>query len=403
MKNLSEYTRIDMKIYEIGTGYTPIPAQMGAATEIVVEELTRAFIKNGNDAEIIDIKAKDRPKIELPINEVNVPFFAGTDVSLGIMHKLKRVFYSVALARSLKKILKASNEKVMLHFHNQYNLFFFLKLTSKKLRENAVIGYTVHSYIWGTEWEKIEATVKKKYFQEIFCVKNADVIFVLNDITTDHFVNRLGVDAKKIHKVINGVNVERYSKLDADIVEAAKRELGLEGKKIIFQVGSVCPRKNQLGSVEMLKEYMQKNPDVVYMYAGGIIDEAYSQSIKDLAAECGISERVIYAGELSPGEVLNRYYNMADCSVFTSTLESFGLVIIEAISSGTPVVIGSNLMFELGSGYYMYHNEEEFVSMVDKALKGGSDEAATSCREVVERYNWTTVARQYADLFEKQG
>ncbi len=347
-----------MKIYEIGTGYTPIPAQMGAATEIVVEELTRAFIKNGQNAEIIDIEAKNRPAIELPIREVKVPFFSGTDVSLGIMHKLKRVFYSVSLARTLKKILRSSDEKVMLHFHNQYNLFFFLKLTPKKLREKATIGYTVHSYIWGTEWEKIEETVKKKYFQEIFCVKNADAIFVLNDITTDHFVNRLGVDAKKIHKVINGVNVERYSKLNADAVEAAKKELGLEGKKIIFQVGSVCPRKNQLGSVEMLKEYLQKDPDVVYMYAGGVIDEPYSQAIKDFAASNNISEQVVYAGELSPGEVLNRYYNMASCSVFTSTLESFGLVIIEAISSGTPVVIGSNLMFELGSGYYMYHTKK---------------------------------------------
>ena len=35
----------NMKIYEIGTGYTPIPARISAATEIVVEELTKAFLK----------------------------------------------------------------------------------------------------------------------------------------------------------------------------------------------------------------------------------------------------------------------------------------------------------------------------------------------------------------------
>ena len=46
-----------MKLYEIGTGYTPIPAQMGAATEIVVEGLTRAFQKLNVPVEIIDIKA----------------------------------------------------------------------------------------------------------------------------------------------------------------------------------------------------------------------------------------------------------------------------------------------------------------------------------------------------------
>ena len=56
-----------MKIYEIGTGYTPIPAQMGAATEIVVEDLTHSFIKSGIDAEIIDIKAQQRAATNLPI------------------------------------------------------------------------------------------------------------------------------------------------------------------------------------------------------------------------------------------------------------------------------------------------------------------------------------------------
>ena len=55
------------------------------------------------------------------------------------------------------------------------NLFFFLKLVPSKLRQKAVVAYTVHSYIWGTEWDEIENTVRKKYFQEIYCVKNADV------------------------------------------------------------------------------------------------------------------------------------------------------------------------------------------------------------------------------------
>ena len=203
-----------MKIYEIGTGYTPIPAQMGAATEIVVEELTRSLRRNGETAEIIDIKAVQRKNTALPIIEVCVPrIFTKTDVSLGIMHKLKRVYYSISLAMKLKTILKQSDEQVVLHFYNQYNLFFFLKLVSRKLQNRAIIGYTVHSYVWGTRWNEIEKTVKKKYFQEIYCVRNADIVFVLNDITVDHFVNRLSVKRERVHKILNCVNEERYAPL----------------------------------------------------------------------------------------------------------------------------------------------------------------------------------------------
>ncbi len=389
-----------MKIYEIGTGYTPIPAQMGAATEIVVEELTRSFIKNGEDAQIIDIQARDRKPIELPIMEVKVPgMFTKTDVSLGIMHKLKRVVYSIRLARKLKSILRKTDEKVVFHFHNQYNMFFFLKLTSKKLRQKAVMAYTVHSYIWGTQWDKIKETVNKKYFQEVFCVRNSDLVFVLNDITIDHFVNQLGVKRDVIYKVINGVNVQRYSALPAEEVASLKEANGFSGKKLIFQVGSVCDRKNQFGSVKMLCDYLKANKDIIYMYAGGIIDDGYQQSIINFAQENGIADQVKYVGELSPGVQLNQYYNMADCSVFTSNLESFGLVIIEAISSGTPVIIGSNLMFDLSSGYYMYHNEQEFVEQVDTVLSG-KELTCGDGKEVVDKYNWDTVAAMHSELFK---
>lgn len=391
-----------MKIYEIGTGYTPIPAQMGAATEIVVEELTRSFLKNGEDAEIIDIQAQQREDTDLPISEVRVPScFTKTDVSLGIMHKLKRVVYSLALAKKLRAILKQTKEKVVLHFHNQYNLFFFLKLTSKKLREKAIIAYTVHSYIWGTEWEQIEGTVRKKYFQEIECVKNADLVLVLNDITTDHFVTKMNVARERICKVLNGVNMEKYAPLSAEEIAKLKEMHGLQGKKVIFQVGSVCERKNQLGSVKMLADYLKAHREAVYLYAGGIIDSEYQQKIQEFALEQGIAEQIRYAGELAPGMQLNQYYNMADCSVFTSTLESFGLVIIEAISSGTPVVLGTNLMFALDGGYTMYRDQEEFVSQVDLILQKGAVDCST-CRNAIQKYSWDAVAADYATCFQNR-
>ncbi len=389
-----------MKIYEIGTGYTPIPAQMGAATEIIVEELTTSFMKMGENVEIIDIAADERPQNNLPVTEVKVPSaFRKNDVSLGIVHKLKRVVYSVKLASKLKKILRKTNEKVVLHFHNQYNMFFFLKLSSKKLRKKALMAYTVHSYIWGTQWEKIESTVKKKYFQEVSCVQNADLVFVLNDITTDHFVNHLSVDKNRIVKINNGVNICKYSPLAKEKIEEIKKSMNLQSKKIIFQVGSVCDRKNQLGSVRMLCDYLKSHKDVIYMYAGGVIDGEYKQSIDSLAADNGISEQVVYAGELAPGTQLNEYYNIADCSVFTSNLEAFGLVIIEAISSGTPVVLSNNLMFELSSGYNIYNSDEEFVSYVDKVLSAGKGDISDN-KKVLDTFSWDTVAKDYLAKFK---
>lgn len=387
-----------MKIYEIGTGYTPIPAKMGAATEIVVEELTRSILNIGEDVTIFDIKASNRLRTDLPIIEVPVPgMFTKTDVSLGIMHKLKRVVYSISLANKLKKIIKKSSEKIVLHFHNQYNLFFFLKLIPKKLREKVTIAYTVHSYIWGTQWDEIKDTVEKRYFQEIYCVRNADLVFVLNDITTDHFVNRLGVDKKKIYKVINGVNTKTYCEKSEKEVNDIKKQLGFDNKRLIFQVGSVCDRKNQLGTVKMLCNYLKDNRDVVFMYAGGIIDEEYQKQIIGFSKDNGIQEQVVYVGELSPGEQLSEYYAASDTSVFSSNLESFGLVVIEAISSGKTVLVADKLMFDLNSGFEIYKNEKDFINKISDVLD--KKLINNGRQEVVEKYDWDVVAKHHVELF----
>lgn len=391
-----------MKIYEIGTGYTPIPAQMGAATEIVVEELVKAFRKQGADVTLIDIQASDRPANDLPIIEVPVPgCFSGTDVKLGIIHKLKRVVYSVALAGKLAGILKESKEQVLLHFHNQYNLFFFLKLVPAKLRAKAKIAYTVHSYIWPAAWEQIKDTVQKRYFQEIHCVQNADCVLVLNDKTAEHFTRHLGVPTERIHKIGNGVNTDVYRILSEKDRLQVKQELGFHGKRVIFQVGSVCDRKNQLGAVTMLKDYLQAHPDVVYAYAGGVIDPEYREQLDRFAQENRLMEQIRYVGELCPGEELNGYYNAASLTVFPSKLESFGLVIIESLSAGTPVLVASQPLFDLEHGCRVYGDEAAFVKAVDELIRLGCREEQARA-EVCDRYSWEKIAADHLDIWNKQ-
>lgn len=390
-----------MKIYEIGTGYTAIPARIGAATEIVIEELTKAFLKLGVPVEIIDIASDHRLENDLPIREVLVhKCFSSTDVQLGVLHKLKRVAYSVALAFELKRVLKEEKNDVILHFHNQYNLFFFLKLIGTHLREKVKIAYTVHSYIWPAPWDEIRETVYKRYFQEIFCVQNADYVLVLNDQTADHFMRYLGVSGERIHKIGNGVNTDVYSILGRENTEQVKRNLGFAGKRVIFQVGSVCERKNQFGAVKMLTDYLRVNPDVVYVYAGGIIDTEYQAQLEQYVKENNLKDQVLYVGELCPGEQLNQYYNAAALSIFPSKLESFGLVIIESLSAGTPVLLANKPLFSLENDCVVYSSEEEFVSWVDKLLHadGYAEQGRT---EVRDAYSWDKVAADHMDIWTR--
>ena len=386
-----------MTVYEIATGYTSVPAKVGAATEIVVEELTKTFIKNSIDAKIIDMADPERAKTDLPIIEVKVPrAFVSEDTSLGIVHKLKRVVYSLALTKKLKAILRNANEKCVLHFHNQYNMFFFFKLVSKKLRKRALIAYTVHSGVWNLDWSESAQAIKKRYFQELFCMKNADVVFVLNDETKDNIINNIGVDENKIVRINNGVNTDIYHPLNQIEKNEILSKYALQDKKIILQVGSVCENKNQKRAVELLSDLLKKNENLVYVYVGGIVSQEYQNSISQTAKKLGIEEQVKYLGVMEPGAELNNLYNIASATIFSSDYEAFGMVVIESLSCGIPVFMSDNMHIDFGKGVILF-NEESFVSKIDEYLNKPDDEQITKdARNNAENhYSWDIIAENY--------
>ena len=403
-----------MKIFEIGTGYTSIPAQMGAATEIVIEELTRAFIKANEDVTIVDIKDKNRPQTELPIAETFMPGFFSTKsvVTLGIVHKLKRVLYSISLTFKLHKLIKKAppSEKIILHFHNQYNMFFFEKLTCKKIRERISIGYTVHSYIWFGQWENIKSTVKKKYFQEIYCCQHADKVFVLNSVVEKMMIDNLKIPQARITKLINGVNTSVYNEsfADANIQETFCQKFNLKGKDIILQVGSVCDRKNQLDSIKRLTPLMRQNKNIVFAYAGGVIDAGYQNTILNYAQHEQLEDQIVYLGEVSPGRELNAIYALSKIGIVNSKSEAFALVIAEALSVSRPIFIGNNLLDNLE--LWNKHEGEGFIRVTDRFTEDVNK--LLNDREyykvmqdkgrnlIVNNYSWDIAAGQYLDAFK---
>lgn len=400
-----------MKIFEIGTGYTSIPARMGAATEIVVEELTKSFRKMNQDVAIIDIMDKNRLPNDLPIIETYMPqAFSSTDVKLGVLHKMKRVLYSISLTYKLHSLIrKYTGEKIVLHFHNQYNLFFFLKLTPASLRQKVTIGYTVHSYIWFGKWEAIKETIKKRYFQEVYCCQHSDKVFVLNNIVSDMLKQHYGVNQENIAKVINGVNVDVYNEEKADEVEVCKLKdrYGLNGKKVVIQVGSVCDRKNQLGTLKLLLPIMKAHADLAMIYAGGVIDPEYGQAIQELAEKEGVGDRVLYMGEVAPGKQLNNLYAMANVAIMNSKSEAFALVIAEALSAGKPIFICDDIMRSLafwgkneGKGIIRIRPsfEEDLNRMLtDEVYYKKMQEAGR--KFIVEEFSWDVSAKIYLENF----
>ena len=118
------------------------------------------------------------------------------------------------------------------------------------------------------------------------------------------------------------------SRFRADHGIAAQRPMALF-------VGRVAHEKNIDFLIRMLEALRVRVPDVLLVIAG----EGPAQShIRQLVAEAGLSEHVKFMGYMDRATTLLDCYRAADVFVFASRTETQGLVLLEALAQGTPVV-----------------------------------------------------------------
>ena len=223
----------------------------------------------------------------------------------------------------------------------------------------------------------------------------------MNEQTRKTILENLNVKSERLHLISNGVNTDIYYALSSDCKTEIKKRWNLLDKRVLIQVGSVCDRKNQLGALRNLLPLLEQEKDVVFCYAGGIIDRDYQSCIHALAEEYGVSDRVKYMGELQPGEKLNAFYNLAEAMVFPSKAEGFSLVILESMSAGTPVLIGNNLKFELAQECICCEDAELCdIIWRDILNKDRQKTFAEKARRVIEKkYSWDSIACEYMHIW----
>lgn len=115
----------------------------------------------------------------------------------------------------------------------------------------------------------------------------------------------------------------------------ARQSLGLQAsERVVAFVGNLIPRKDAGSLVRALAILVRSGTPVTALIVGAGPEEG---SLRALAASEGVAEQVRFEGSRLQSE-LGRYYAAADALVFPSLMESFGLVAVEAMLYGTPVV-----------------------------------------------------------------
>ena len=173
-------------------------------------------------------------------------------------------------------------------------------------------------------------------------VRRAERVIAVSHQTKEELVRFLQVPAEKVDVIHNGVS-DAFRPAPADEVARFREERGLPPRFILF-LGTLEPRKNIVSLLDAFARWRKDagpgaGTDGVKLVVAGAKGWSFEQ-VFARAEELDLAGELLFPGFL-PEEELPWWYRAAECFVYPSLYEGFGLPVLEAMACGTPVITSS--------------------------------------------------------------
>ncbi len=236
-----------------------------------------------------------------------------------------------------------------------------------------------------------------------------DLVLCVSRPWIERLADEFGVRARLVR---NGVDRDRFRAPHDAAERAADRDaLGLGDRLAVLTVGGIEPRKGSLTLLEGFARLRAQAPavDPLLLIVGGATLFDYRDEIDRFAVrarELGVGDHVRNVGTVTPAE-LERHYRAADVFAFPSTKEGFGLVALEALAAGLPVVASEIDVFLT----FLEHDRNALLcppgdgAALGDCLARVAGDPGLRARlvaggsEVVDAYGWDAAAAVHEDAY----
>lgn len=400
-----------MKIAFITTGYFPVPPSKGGAVEDLLYTLIR---ENENENKhcmevysVYDEKAKD---ISLQYNNTKFRYIK--------IPKIVQLFDILIYYFASNILRKEKNLSYRYMIQRLYFEYVVSRKINKELYDKIIIENTAASFLAlkGKKFEKYQGRVIYHLHNEVGfdfgcedLINNTQVVLGISEFVNKKFKERFPNYIGK-YKILRNCVTRSFEENNENFNVRKKYQIEQNDFLILF-AGRLSKEK---GIYELIKAY-KKNHKAEYKlmivggtYYGSNIESAFEKKIKKEVQD--IKDQIIFTGYIDRNQI-NAFYKSADLIVLPSIWdEPAGLTIIEAMSSGTPVIttnvggipeyIGDNNCIVLDRDEDIIENIAENIQLVYEN-KNKYQRMAENAKKYAQKYNTKSYYREFCKIMEE--
>lgn len=281
--------------------------------EVRYYEILKELKKKGYEIDLYCMRIKDVKDYE-NIEGITVYHIGPKIESPPIRSFFQMIRFSLVVAMKLIRTKKYD------HYEAQGVGIVSLFLVSlfKKINKT----YVIHDLSSGKKDQWMKGSAFSEIFEKIIYKLPHQKIITVSDNMKERLIKELKIKKSDIYVIHNGVNHK--------LIDSVKIKNGKKTESVIF-VGRLIPHKHVDDLIIAIKDIK----DVTLKIVGSGPEE---ENLKKLVKELNLSRKVIFLGKLEEHVQVIEEIKKSKILVLPSTREGFGMVLIEAMYSGVPVI-----------------------------------------------------------------
>ncbi len=298
----------------------------------------------------------------------------------------------ITYRKKVKAFFKTHHDYDAVHMNGSSKNFYILYYAKKY----GIPVRIAHSHNTGFQ-SKSKAQILLGNLFKMPLKRYANYYFACSSYAGEWLFGKKEVEAGKVHIMPNGIDLDRFCYSDA-VRQQMRRELGVEDKIVIGNVGRFTPQKNHSVLIDIFAEIHRQNPDTVLLLAG--IGELMEQTKAKVKA-AGLTDAVQFLGFRT--DVMNLTQAM-DVFLMPSLYEGFPVTGIEAQAVGLPCVFSDTITREakLIDQVAYVSLEESYTKWAEKvlALVGACDRNACQSTLKTHGFDIHDIARFLEEFYQ---